>query len=91
MANNLLAILGDTAPTDFDVITDTSAHNGNWSGITIIAATFPNNTTGILVEGEGRNLSTFNDQIPDGYMLPGNFTRITLTSGMVIAHKRRQS
>lgn len=73
---------------DFDIIADTSSHVGNWVGITVIAATFPNNATDNEVKGVGKNLSAFNDQLPDGLFLSAKFTKIKITGGLVIAHKK---
>jgi hypothetical protein len=53
----------------------------------VFAATFPNNATENIVDGQGKNLSALNEQLPDGYELMGRFSRITLTSGVVIAYK----
>jgi|GEM_PF-3053884 hypothetical protein len=76
-----------SVPTDFDVIADTAAHSGDWYGLAVFGAAFPNDAAGMEVDGVGRNLSSLNNRLPDGYELKARFTRVTLTAGVAVAYK----
>ncbi len=72
-------------PDDFDIISDTSAHNGDWYAIQSYNATFP--STGNTVNGADKNLSPLNGELPYGDITYGHFTKITLSGGKVKAYK----
>gem|GEM_PF-4651923 len=68
---------------DFEIISDTDAHTGHWTGFTVVVATvFTSMTTG---EGAKSNIGT--------HTFPANFScfkdirAIKLTSGVIMAHK----
>jgi hypothetical protein len=74
-------------PLDFDIIADTVAHDGDWYGLAVFGAVFPNLEDANRVDGTGKNLSALNDLLPDGFELMGRFTRITLSGGVALAYK----
>ena len=75
-------------PESFEIIDDTAEHSGTeYSRLSLLGATFPDNTTGITIDGDGVNLSALNGITPNGYPLNGKFTKVTLTGGVVVASK----
>ena len=76
-----------SVPTDFDIIDDTSAHTGDWYGLAVFGAAFPDDATGVQVDEAGRNLSALNGSLPYGYEIKARFTKITLSGGLAIAYK----
>jgi hypothetical protein len=68
-----------------DLITDTSAHAGDWDAIQVIeSATFTTlTTTNVNINGGG--LATASDwgTLSAGTVILGNFTNVQLTSGAV--------
>ena len=74
-------------PTDFDIISDTSTHTGDWYGLAVFGAAFPNDATSVEIDGTGRNLSACNSKLPYGYEIKARFTRLTLTGGLAIVYK----
>lgn len=76
-----------SVPTDFDIIDDTAAHTGDWYGLAVFGAAFPDDSTSVEIDGQVRNLSALNGSLSFGYEIKARFTRITLTSGLAIAYK----
>ncbi|MCD4650234.1 MAG: hypothetical protein K8S56_00380 [Candidatus Cloacimonetes bacterium] len=85
--NTINGKIARSSPADFDVISDTTEQNGVWYAIQCYGAQFPNNTSGVSVNGTGKNISALNGILPDGDLIYGVFTRLTLTTGVLIAYK----
>lgn len=85
----MLEAIAQGMPNRLDVISDTVSHNGNWNAISCFdSITFKDSSQTIVVGNSGVNMSALNGKIPNGYILTANFTRITLNSGVAIAHRR---
>ncbi|MCD4828807.1 MAG: hypothetical protein K8R90_05180 [Candidatus Cloacimonetes bacterium] len=76
-----------SVPADFDTIADTNAHSGEWYGLEVHDATFPDDATGVAVNGAGKNMSAYNGKVPNGHIFKARFTKITLTGGVATAYK----
>ena len=72
-------------PKDFDIISDTAEHTGEWYAIQSYNASFP--TTGNSVNGADKDMSALNGELPYGDITYGLFSKITLTGGKVKAYK----
>ncbi len=66
-----------------DFIADTSAHDGNWTTIDVVTDVVFDPSTVCNISGLAASSATF----PAGKQLFGSFTRITLSSGSIIAYR----
>jgi len=85
----MLEAIAQGMPNRFDIISDTTSHDGNWNAISCFdTITFPDSSQTVVVGDSGVNMSSLNGKIPDGYILTAAFSKITLASGVAIAHRR---
>ncbi len=74
-------------PLDFDIITDTEEHEGDYVAIQVVES--PSfDAANVIVSGEVKDLTGLNEKLDPGFTLLGDFSKIKLTVGIVIAYKK---
>ena len=85
MPNNFDILTADVANNTVNASTGAFNYNG-WYGIDIISpASFPDDTTGCIVNGTGKNLAALNDTA--ARQMPAVFHKITISAGKIIAYR----
>ena len=78
-----------TIPDDFDIIKGTTAVKGRWFCIEAVGDNVGFNATGMVVNGQVKDMTDLNDNFTDQRRIYGNFTQIQLddANAIVIAYK----
>lgn len=71
-------------PKGSDIISGISEEKGNWIGFTVAETPVFDE---IEVAGEVKDMSALNGMLNQGFVYIDNFTKIKLTSGIIIMHR----